>query len=489
MKRGARLLKTNAGFQVVTHFGVSHLLNRDRSVAQFESWQDVDKGTMGAMSGHQAYQGVPVTQEVLDTYYPALKENTVLTKSKIGSGKVRFKDLREPIAIEYRGKVYLVAPFVPDTNGIPKPAPAPMKQPMKAATPKPAETQKTVEYVPRSVEQLERETGDRYPRTKKELEAHQTWNVEIIRGTKTYLGESKPEVTVYTKIPGMGHPGIGTNIALAIRDFCLKNNLAPLPKAPARTAARTTRKPKAKKPAPDLPPILTAPPELAADVLGTGATAGMRSALETAITEGFTAKPKRTTTSRKEAELAKTAAAWGRGEHTPPAAPKRKPAARTTRKKPDSRIMELRAEENQIRADIWKEIRELKPMGRRSEVGMAMGITPKRGVVVETAVGELVFAKARQPSARQLKRWESMHNKARKMSWEVAKRQVESIEAWEPAARTTRKKPVAAAPKPAKPKAKKPAAGTKLTPAQQEYLAINGFVRVKRGGKYVTITN
>ena len=41
----------------------------------------------------------------------------------------------------------------------------------------------------------------------------------------------------------------------------------------------------------------------------------------------------------------------------------------------------------------------------------------------------------------------------------------------------------------AKPKTKKTAATTKLTPSQRAYLAINGFVMVKRGGKYVKITN
>ena len=77
-----------------------------------------------------------------------------------------------------------------------------------------------------------------------------------------------------------------------------------------------------------------------------------------------------------------------------------------------------------------------------------------------------------------------------------------------PAARTTRKPPakpkaVPKARKPkktaaaktrkttkkaAKPKAKKTAATPKLTASQREYLAIQGFVMVKRGGKYVRIT-
>jgi hypothetical protein len=80
------------------------------------------------------------------------------------------------------------------------------------------------------------------------------------------MGKSEPQVTVYTKIPGMGHPGIGTTTALAIWDFCNKNKLPPLPKKQPTTVA-PGRKP---APAPNLPPILTAPPELTADVFGTG---------------------------------------------------------------------------------------------------------------------------------------------------------------------------------------------------------------------------
>ena len=100
-------------FREVVQFGVSRLMNPDRTVAQFKSWQDVEKGTSGAMSRHRTYRGVPITQEELDKYYYVLKKNTGLTKSKIGSGKVLFRDLKEPIAIEYQGKVYLAAPFVP----------------------------------------------------------------------------------------------------------------------------------------------------------------------------------------------------------------------------------------------------------------------------------------------------------------------------------------------------------------------------------------
>jgi hypothetical protein len=121
-------------------------------------------------------------------------------------------------------------------------------------------------------------------------------------------------------------------------------------------------KPVARKPAPDLPPALTAPPELTADVLGTGPMG-----------------------------------------QPPMAAPKHKPAARTTRKQP------------------------AKP-------------TP-------TAV-----PKARKPK------------------------------------KTPAAKPRKTTKKTAKPKAKKTAAAPKLTAAQREHLAIQGFVMVRRGGKYVKIT-
>ena len=103
-------------FREVVHCGVSHFLNRENSVAQFESWEDVGRGTSGAMNGHRTCRGVPITQDELDTHYRALKKHTSLTKAKIGSGKVLFKDLREPIVVEYQGKVYMAAPFVPDTS-------------------------------------------------------------------------------------------------------------------------------------------------------------------------------------------------------------------------------------------------------------------------------------------------------------------------------------------------------------------------------------
>jgi len=159
------------------------------------------------------------------------------------------------------------------------------------------------------------------------------------------------------------------------------------------------------------------------------------------------------------------------------AAVKRKPKQEVVKKKkPEERIRELRAEANKIRSTVQREIRELKPLGQRSEVGAAMGIMPKRGVVVETAVGEVVFAKTRQPSARQLKRWESMYKKAEKISGEVAKRQVEFIK---------ERKPPTPAPKAARKPKKKPA--PQLPASQKVYLAIHGFVMVKRGGKYVRI--
>jgi hypothetical protein len=113
-KTSTKVLKVNAGFREVSHFGVAHHMNADNSIAYFRSWQDLDKGTAGGMSGLPMHQGIPMTQEELDTYYPALKENTMLTKSKIGSGKVRFKDLQQPLACMYQGKVYLIAPYDPD---------------------------------------------------------------------------------------------------------------------------------------------------------------------------------------------------------------------------------------------------------------------------------------------------------------------------------------------------------------------------------------
>ena len=127
------LILKPTGFKEVAHFGVSHLMNFDRSVAVFNSWHDIDDGTFGMVSDHylyqdvlfsrsehQIYKGLPFTQKELNMYYEALRGNTFINKSKIGLGKVLFKGFKEPIAIEYKEKVYLVAPYFIDASQAPK---------------------------------------------------------------------------------------------------------------------------------------------------------------------------------------------------------------------------------------------------------------------------------------------------------------------------------------------------------------------------------
>lgn len=117
-----------------------------------------------------------------------------------------------------------------------------------------------------------------------------------------------------------------------VRKFEPKTAAAPKPKKQPPAATEKTPK---HKPAPNLPPILTAPPELAADLLG-GLTP----------TPAAAPKRKKQPAKRKPApdmpsiltappELAADVLGTGPMGLTPaPAAPKRKPAARTTKKQP-----------------------------------------------------------------------------------------------------------------------------------------------------------
>jgi len=61
-----------------------------------------------------------------------------------------------------------------------------------------------------------------------------------------------------------------------------------------------------------------------------------------------------------------------------------------------------------IRRTIRREIGEYRPMGRLSEVAEAMGYRPKRGVVTNTPLGPIVFAKARRPAQHVLNRWRKL---------------------------------------------------------------------------------
>lgn len=94
--------------------GVSYLMTEDGTVAKYDTWTDLHKATYNFMRRDYAYkQGIPITQEEIDTYYPIMEKNLNLTKVDIGVGKVMFANLSNPIAFEYLGSVYLIAPFVP----------------------------------------------------------------------------------------------------------------------------------------------------------------------------------------------------------------------------------------------------------------------------------------------------------------------------------------------------------------------------------------
>ena len=101
---------------------------------------------------------------------------------------------------------------------------------------------------------------------------------------------------------------------------------------------------------------------------------------------------------------------------------KEKAAEPTTTPKKKNRLeiqRELLASSKTPISTILKEVQELKPMGRRSEIGMIMGVMPRKGVPVNTAVGEIVFAKNRQPTREQLKRWEGLQKESEKRSNEA----------------------------------------------------------------------
>lgn len=93
--------------------GVSYLMTEDGTVAKYMTWDDLHKATDNQLRrGYTYKQGIPITQEDIDTYYPMMEKNLNLTKQKVAVGRVMFTNLSNPIAVEYCGSVYLIAPFV-----------------------------------------------------------------------------------------------------------------------------------------------------------------------------------------------------------------------------------------------------------------------------------------------------------------------------------------------------------------------------------------
>jgi hypothetical protein len=216
-KTSTKVLKVNAGFREVSHFGVAHHMNADNSIAYFR----------------------------FDTYYPALKENTMLTKSKIGSGKVRFKDLQQPLACMYQGKVYLIAPYDPDD------APALPKSMTKPKTRLPPVSKSMTKPKTRLPPVSKSGTmGD----DSVVIGGHSIVRIGETVMTKRGAGELRGIDTTTYSIPSH------------------KYELVYVTATELTQKKPKTKKPAARKPAPapNLPPALTAPPELTADILGTG---------------------------------------------------------------------------------------------------------------------------------------------------------------------------------------------------------------------------
>jgi hypothetical protein len=85
----------------------------------------------------------------------------------------------------------------------------------------------------------------------------------------------------------------------------------------------------------------------------------------------------------------------------------------------------LRAEADKLVAGILAEVRALVPMGIASDVSLAMGARPTRGVLVSTPLATYVFAKARVPSQDQLDAWEQAYRRA-----EDLRRQALDLSSW-----------------------------------------------------------
>ena len=283
------------------------------------------------------------------------------------------------------------------------------------------------------------------------------------------------------------------------------------PSQPTHHTEKERKQPAKHKPAPDMPPILTAPAELAADVLGTGPM-GLPP----------TATPKFKTVEDAERWLEKKYIEHG-GRWKFQATPEYK--------KVHPHLLELYGRRNR---QIEKERKQVNivnnpygigyviQFGTRTNVyasgggmmgGMATFHTVDEAVKEAKRSGYEIMSKpkaakpkAKKPAAKPPRTSAPDMPPALIAPAELAAdvlgtgpmglTPAPATPKRKPAARTTKPKakktPAAKTRKPTKkaatPKAKKTAATPKLTASQREYLAIQGFVMVKRGGKYVRIT-
>jgi hypothetical protein len=74
----------------------------------------------------------------------------------------------------------------------------------------------------------------------------------------------------------------------------------------------------------------------------------------------------------------------------------------------------LREEAHQLRAWVGQDLAALRPMGMASELSVAMGLRPRRGVAMSVPSGHVyVFAKSRQPSEADLRIWQARYEQAK----------------------------------------------------------------------------
>ena len=212
---------------------------------------------------------------------------------------------------------------------------------------------------------------------------------------------------------------------------------------PRTYAPAATKKP---APTPSVPPVLTAPPELAADVLGTGPTQ---------------------------------------------AAPGRKPAVKDRVKMHDgewAHITEVRTDEVRVKPDGLSHVQVLIYTDMLHKVAYRPDPIANMSFYWQVRARKTAAAPKRKPAAR------TTRKPAAKPAAKPKKQPAKPKTTKKPAApkarkpkKTTAAKTRKTTKKTAKPKAKKTTT-PKLTASQREYLAIHGFVMVKRGGKYVRIT-
>ena len=431
----ARKVFLKGGAKEKTSMGVTYLINvvndtiEINTVGRFRSWDDVSR-SMGGLYGFQSYQGVPMTQEELTAHYPELKPYTGLTKAKIGSAKVWFKNVDMPLVVQYKGYAYMVAPTIAEADAF--------RQVPDSMT-KPKLTAEQRKY-------LDAHKKEEVAGCWQEIEFFQVGIEEAIRegkrlqkqGKRVQIGEfaptgGRPLYTVMVLVGGSAGAGVAAK---------------PKPKAAAKPA---------KKPTPN---ESTRARELGkARALG---KAGYRAGKQAPAQD---AKIIELCSNRGHSQMMELMGAWSKGWHaehqietdkelerkgiiTPRmVAAKPKPAAKPPRT-PAPAFPTILTPAPAAASDMASVPVRLGGGGIAPIPGVGAGVAPAK--------------KRRQPAAKP---------------------------AAKPRARAAAPKPAKKAKTAAKPaKAKNGKTVPELTAAQKKRLAAKGSVTVKRGGKFVTVT-